>query len=473
MTNPADSLIVSDSLWVGDPASISTSVSTLSAGIIALNGNFRQVGSPGTGYFSATGTHTTFMTGGAAAPKFINFTDSTASGFQNFTHNGNGIQIPGTGYAKVRGNLVMKSGAGFNGATGRLVVGGTLFGAPTSNVTTRNFELAGVYSDTGTFNPDTAVFSGGTVAVPQVIPDTLTLTTSGPSLKNVRVSGIATMVPNSAQFNWLINGNLIVSGNGSLQIGTGNTITVSVSGTFSTVNNGVLVMNSANSALNVTGNVSFGGGSTTGLLTNGALTLNGSFTQLGSTTSFAPSGSQTTTFGSGGSQSVTFANPVSSTFQNLSISGATTLSLQSDVVALGTLNHSGASAIGITSGATTRLLTVSGLNNAGPATLTLTNTQLKFVDGTTNGTFNNVTFTGFAASSPLTYFEVARTVGGPFTFTSLNFSGTLGAAGRYLVNSGSRSVTLVTVSPLTAVAASICGCVAFNANTGAGTLIWP
>jgi hypothetical protein len=471
MTNALDSLIVSDSLWVGDPVSTSTKVSTLTNGVITIGTNFRQVGVPGTGYFNATGTHLTSITGGAAGPHFITFADSSASAFSNLTVTGFGMQLPVGGYAKVRNNLNLKTNGFFGGNVGRLVVGGTLFGSPSSSITTKNLELGGVYSDTGTFSPDTAVFSGGTVPSPQIIPDTLPLTTSGPSLKNVRVTGVAVMIPNSAQFNWLVIGNLIVSG--SLQIGTGSTIAVTLGGGFSTVGGGVLTMNSANSTLNVSGITTFGGGSTAGSLTNGTINFNGAFTQLGATTSYAPSGNHTAVLAGGVAQTITFTNPATSGFQNLTISGTSTAQLASDVSIVGTLGHTGASAVIITSGATPRLVTAAGLLNTGPATLFFTNTQLKYVDGTANGIFNNVIFSGFAASSPLTFFEIARTAGGPFTFSPLTFSGTLSIAGRYAVNSGSTSVAFPGATPTAAVAASICGCVTFKAVTGTGSLIWP
>ena len=470
MTNAVDSLIVSDSLWVGDPASISAKVSTLTSGFISVGGNFRQVGNPGTGYFNPSAANQLWLSGTA---KQINFADTTTSGFGSLTLNG-GSRTLGT-VARVAGSMFIIGSGSVTGTTGRFKVAGSLFGTTSTSITTKGFELTGVYSDTGTFSPDTAVFTGGTVPSPQNIPDTLTngIAIGGPTFNSVRVTGIAQMIVNSANSFWNLAGDLNVTGSGQLRIGTGSSIFANVSGNLNTAGSGALQMIDASSTLHVAGNATFDGGSTSGLLTAGTIDVGGNFTESGTTTtSYAPSGGQSTVFSSAATQNVSFAHPTTSQFNHLTIFAGATAALGSDITVLGDLNHSGTLASTF-SATTTRLLTTSGISNPGPYPLNFTNVQLKFVDGNLNATMNNVNFSGFPLAYAGTMFEIARTSGGPYTFTSLSFTGTLGATGRYVVNSGSQAVTLTSVSPALATVLSVCGCSTAFQATGTGSIVWP
>jgi hypothetical protein len=93
--------------------------------------------------------------------------------------------------------------------------------------------------------------------------------------------------------------------------------------------------------LSVAGNASFAGGSTTGLLTAGSLTINGNFAQSGNPASFAASGTHLTWLRPTAARTVTMASSDTTTgshFANLSItpvSAGLTVALNSNTSVLG------------------------------------------------------------------------------------------------------------------------------------------
>src|ERR1035437_9476312 len=164
---------------------------------------------------------------------------------------------------------------------------------------------AGVSFTTGATVNGTATISAGavtsavgvTVTVGGNLVDTLggrwqvantTFTGGAPSLPtslvtNATFSGSA-VLPNG----FALTGNLTATGNLKL-----NGQTVSVTGNFNTSGGGgVLTMTNALDQLTVGGNVTFDGGYTVGLLTNGVLKVGGAFAQQwdSSYSSFAASG---------------------------------------------------------------------------------------------------------------------------------------------------------------------------------------
>ncbi len=241
-----------------------------------------------------------------------------------------------------------------------------------------------------------------------------------------------------------------------------------------TQGNGTLTMQDPADAVVIgSGGAYFDGGSTTGLMTAGTLTINGGCVHTtnsdGAPDAFAPSGTHTTVFNNGTS-SAEFRDNVHSGFQNVGMTGGSTLQLLSSVNINGTLARSfnpGAITISSSNSST---LTVSGLNQTGATAMSFINVALRFVDGTSNATFNQVSFIGLPTGAVM--FEVARTTGGPFTFTSLNFNGLL-SGGLYMLNSGSQAVTLVSPNPSAASANSGCGCVTYQNTTGTGSIAWP
>jgi hypothetical protein len=469
MSNAIDSLIVSDSLLVGKlNTAASAGVSTITNGFLSVAGKVFIGGVAGSGFFNAAAAHRTELTGAA---KLLKVSDTTASGFGKLRINGSRI-VGANSIVRVADTLNIIGGssvADTSGQTARWKVAGNLVAGTGSSITGRAFELGGTYGDSGTFSPDTTVFTGGA----QTVPDTIGVASpAGPAFKSIRVKGNATFVANSANTFWFINGDFIVDG-GQARIGNGlGTVFMQVNNALTTKNAGTLKMVDANSTIAVIGTASFQGGSTTGLLTAGELQIASVLTQgAGSTSAFAPSGSFNTRLVGSGAQTITFSNPTLSFFQNLLLAQTSpggAITLGSDVVVNGTLSRVTALAATLSGGAT-RLITVAGLSQTGTS-LTFNNVGLRLVDGL-SVTFNNATFQGFGATYAGTMFDVART-SGSMTLTSLTFSGTLSdGVGRYLNSSTGAAVTLVTPTPNSTGATAACACTGTNYKAGAVT--WP
>jgi hypothetical protein len=115
---------------------------------------------------------------------------------------------------------------------------------------------------TGNLDAGTTIIGGGTVNL------TGTGTMKGVVVGNVNVTGTYTVTAADS-----VNGNLTVGTGGALTIGGAGL--VGVSGNFSTTGTGTLAMSSGTSQLLVWGSASFGGGSETGLITDGLIQLAG------------------------------------------------------------------------------------------------------------------------------------------------------------------------------------------------------
>lgn len=128
------------------------------------------------------------------------------------------------------------------------------------------------------------------------------------------VSGTATLADDL-----MVEDDLLVEGTGTLDIGGRYVFALN----FSTMDGGRLRMTDPAGTLQVDNGVTFGGGSTVGLLTAGTLRGSGNFSQLGDPASFAPSGAHRTELynlcypACAGPQQIAFANDVSSGFAHL------------------------------------------------------------------------------------------------------------------------------------------------------------
>jgi hypothetical protein len=217
----------------------------------------------------------------------------------------------------------------------------------------------------------------------------------------------------------------------------------------------------------------FYGGSSTGRLTTGRLVINGGtlkvLSEAGSAAdAFAPSGTHKTVF-SGTSNAVFFDTLTTVFFQDVDLESGSSLNVETNATIRGTLAHgTGTGGVSILSpGSST--LTVAGLTQSGASTpMTISDVALKFVDGTSNATFSNVAFTGYASFAGA-LFEVARTSGGPYSFSALDFSAAaLPDTNRvYLKNSGSQAVVMLMANPTTGISGT------HWINIGGGTVSWP
>jgi hypothetical protein len=181
----------------------------------------------------------------------------------------------------------------------------------------------------------------------------------------------------------------------------------------------------------VQGDATFGGGSTTGSLTSGIISVAGNFTQSGAATSFDASGTHTVELNGSTAQTVSFATPGAARFQDLEISNnlGATVSFTSNVFANGQLIRTlvdGTNRV-INGGGFT--LTVQGLN---ATELTLDNLPVVLNDGATFTTFDAVVFQNMSVTAVQLLIQRASGTIGLGTSTGITFLTVPTGAGRYI-----------------------------------------
>ncbi|HEV8409579.1 MAG TPA: Ig-like domain-containing protein, partial [Gemmatimonadaceae bacterium] len=267
MTNVSDVLTVSgDMTFAGG-----SETGKISAGAITTAGNFTQ--STTATAFVAGGTNTVTLQ--AAAARTVSMPGAPSSGFANLTvSNPAGVTL--TSNVLVNGNMLLSAGA-VTGSGFTMGIGGTLT------------------------DPSTLLAVSNIVFVTGATPVAATTPVIN---SNVSFQGN----PSALAANLTVNGSATVSSSGQLGFG-GHTLTVN--GNFATTSSGTISMVAALDAIVVNGNVAFGGGNTSGLITNGTLTFSGSFAQTNSSggAEFSPAGSHTTILSGGSAQSLSFATP--------------------------------------------------------------------------------------------------------------------------------------------------------------------
>ncbi len=288
-------------------------------------------------------------------------------------------------------------------------------GATVTLATTFTFNVAGNLTANGNL-----LVSGGT---PSIQLSGTGKTLSG-QVANAAITGTIALAGTTTA-----SGNVTISGGtATLDIGI---FAMQVGGNFSTGSGGRLIMTTAGGQLNITGSGAFGGGSETGVLTAGTITIGGAFSQTGPATAFAPSGSHTTGFTGGAvTHTVSFQTPgagaAGSHFASLDMSGAGTVSLATDVTVDGLLTAtSGTPTLG-TNGTTHRLTAVS----VSVTGLTVNQATLA-IGGGTIVAFSGVQFT----NSPTTVAQLTVNNSGAataFNFTNLSFATTPGRSQRLL-----------------------------------------
>jgi hypothetical protein len=380
--------------------------------------------------------------------------DSTMNRFGDLVIDGS---VNWTTFARVQGFAGLTANARLSGP-GKLQVNGDIRGSRFSELTLRSVALTGVLADSGLFAPDTVTFYGASQRIPVSVGG------RKPEYQRVIVASAAARAWSDTAMTF---GSLLITNGAQLRVGQAGTVTsLTVTGSLVTEGSGTLRMNDdPATTVAVGGNVTFGGGSTAGLLTSGTLQLGGTLTQSGDVRSFAPSGSHTTVMSSA-SGAVSFAAPGTSAFQNLAIGGGSSVSLLTNATVLGTLSRRSPDAASTIQASAGRTLTIGGLVLNGASQFTLNNVSLRFVDGTSDATMNNVRFTGFPPNYGGVVLEVARTTGPALTFNALSFDVTLSVTGRLLRNSGSQTVTILSSMPANGV---------LNVTydiTGTGGVVW-
>jgi hypothetical protein len=401
-----------------------SSAGRLTAGSLSVYGDFLQDGTNSPASFAASGTHLTLFLDTLAQTISFGSPDTGGVG-SHFA----GLRVAQSGSATLTLNTVVPavgnvevndfSTSGFpqvvNGPGELLVLGDVAlysdgYGIDVLPLAVR---LGGALTIQGTFRPDTAEFFGAGQQMPY-----------GVDYRNVVISDSVVVVGTGTE----VQGNVIVRGDGLLHDGG---VDWNIFGDLITQDNGAVRMDNSATALGVVGNVTFGGGSTAGRVTDGWLSLSGDFSQSGDPRSFAATDNHRTRFVStaGVLQNVSFADPDTSQSHFASfelISGAVFqgVNLLSDVPVLGDfiLPIDGGNLEQILGIGGRRRLTVGGLNVSNP--LRLDSVLLTWTDsGAYTGNFvgfNSVTFAGYAPAD--TQFTILHTGGqAPFFMSGLTF----------------------------------------------------
>lgn len=453
MAAAADSLTVTGNITFGG----GSQTSKLTAGKILLAGNFTQSGTI-TDAFRASGSHEVVLNGtGTQVVTFAkpdsNFAPAcTASCFYDLRVAKSTGKVTMSSTVKATHDITFTSADSVGAGSFDILAAHYANLGNISSVKARRVGYGpGVLTRGGGFTVDSLVAFGDTVQIP--LSENLPTITRGIVKLPTRVNAGASIYADS--------GLLLVSGNDT------------VAGTLNTRNTGAIKITNSGDQLVVIGNATFGGGSTTGLLTDGEIEFEADFRQLGSASSFAPSGNFKATF-SGATPLVFFTDTSASFFRNLKLEGGSIPRLTSSAHITGTLSRgNGSSNTGFSATGTTQYLTVSGIDNSSSNPIVFNNVGLKVVNGTTNvtamgpGIFNSfpANFTGYML-------EVNRTQATAIVFSGWNFNNqTLSAAGRYVFNSGSTNISFPLVTNPTNTGWVLN--TQYGIGSGAGTVTFP
>ncbi|MBX9929887.1 MAG: hypothetical protein K2X99_13355, partial [Gemmatimonadaceae bacterium] len=441
-----------DDVRVGLDAVFAGGTSTWSAGNLNVGKAFTVTSVTG---FVATGAHRVQLDSSGHA---ITFSDTT-SRFRRLEIRPVSRTI--TTAMIVTDSMILK-GTNLYSIGANVRVGGPLLGNGASTFTVSKVELNGALSDTGTFNPDTVVFNH---ASPTLIPSSIG--PNVPTWNHVVVTGKAIARSDTT----MTFGRLTVRGSGELELQRQtNTTQLNITGDLNTAGTGTLKMTSdPNLKIEVNGNATFAGGSTTGKLTNGSMTFRGNLTQSGaSSTNFVTS--TTYLYFDGTMSTISLANPSGNPLSSLWVSAGKRIHLATDVSVLTSFGNDGLSAdsalvTAATGAGNTRTLTVQGIaDNGPPSPWRFSNVRVDLGGGIGSSTFNNVLWTDFPAGYTGVVFNVNRALAATFNYHSFNTI-SLGAGGYYLRNQGSNSVTMNYANPSSGTGVSL--------NTGSGSIAWP
>ena len=321
----------------------------LTAGTLHAEGDFIQFNTTSHSSFVAGSGHTVVLDG--SAPQTVTMTDSLNAPFGNLTIS-NTFSVNVQSLTRVTGNLDITSGAIDATNPASLFPGFEVFGdvtsAPGSSLDASRVFVGGTISIGGSYTVTSTVFTGSGQTVPTSVPyqdlwiyGTATAAAGNLTINNLEVAqpGASFALSGITQ----VNGNVTLGrfGGGDLKV---NNHKISLLGSLNTLSAGTLTMQSLGDSVLVTGAASFGGGDETGRLTNGVLSVGGSFTQTSgsSPSSFAASGNHFTKVGSAAVRVMNLASPGigagTSHFQDLDVTAATGgLTLNSNLVVNGTL----------------------------------------------------------------------------------------------------------------------------------------
>ena len=368
MTNPADRLITTLASFAGT----ANTTGLYTAGELHISNGLFQ--SEGPLSFVANGTHRTVFTAGVVAQSDLSFTAPATSGLAHLD-----IRYPlrVLTTARVTGDAFIDYGGAITGV-GRLRIAGNLLGVSGTSVTVNALELGGVFSDTGTFSPDTMVFTGTN----QVVP--FSFGTGGlPAFRSIRIAAGATArARTAASAAHFMSGDLIVEGE-FIMDEPSRPAYFAVGQDLRVVGNGLLRMGGNYSEIVVNRDALFDGREMNGEMAVGQLGVTRHIRQLASSSPRSLRTAPGFIFHFRGTGTTSFATPGQSVIGEADHWPNLTRTLLTDVVALGRLNLSlnnftlTSDLLGVGG---TRTLTATGLNNRGFGTLR--NVALRIEDGT-------------------------------------------------------------------------------------------
>lgn len=366
-TTAAGTIGINGNWVVNGPAQLSTNNTVVNlTGGLSGNGNITQ----GTGTLSITGAWTNTGTYSGVAGATVNYNSGAAQAvsvvpsYQNLTFSGAGAKTPAAGTLSIAGNWSVTGGAATLSANNTAVnVTGNLTG--TGNVTqgTGTISIGGNWTNTGTFSApagSTVNYNGGAAQAVSTGPAYQNLTFSGAGTKttaagtlsvagNWSVGSTTALNTNNTTVN--VTGNL--TGAGSITQGS-NLITLAGdwthTGTFSASSAGVTLTGAAKQITGAAGGLTF-----TTLTVNGTYTNNN--TGSGVTVSTALSGAGTLTQGTNavltisGTSGITALTATASP-NTVTYNGSAAQTVKATTYHHLTINNSNASGVSITANTT-------------------------------------------------------------------------------------------------------------------------
>ena len=423
----------------------------LQNGLLEVGQNFQQTAASSDSSFAADISHVVAFIG--TGPQSIAMASPGPSRFGILRVSNTAAPVTALGNTVIGDELNLQSGATLTGAQARLHVTGAVVTDAGATLTPRWVGLEANIAATAGSN---------------VQPDSLEwlgfgrLLATGPEINpaNVIVNGTG---------NWTLTVPDTMTGDFSVRQGfvvfNGNA--VRVGGSFSTVNAGFIQMTQPADSLLVTGNVTFAGGSTAGMLDAGLLRVGGNFVQDGTNDaeSFHPNVTHTTEFNGTAAQTVTFSTP----------------GLVPGTSHFGVLRLDNASAAGVSLltaahahyledlrfGSTERLTGIGGTfqtQGLNVENTILDNVTLSVGDGQQILLFKDVTFTNMPSTA--TQLTVNRALGpSGLTFENLTFQTVPTGGGLYLAANGPFTLSMVNPNPATAPG--------LFSQSGGATVNWP
>ena len=336
MKLPADSLVVGGTITMGG----GDETGKLTAGVLAVSGNFNQPPAFSASAFAASGTFKTVLMGTRAQTVTISYAAGNNSRFQDLEVRGTAA-LTLNGRVPVLGSLSVLDARPISGSD-TLQVSNAVTTAAGSSVTLAGLDVGGALSVLGAYDVGVTNFTGSGQSIPALPYGTLAVTGGAATTAAAIVDTGNLLVRNSGALT--LGGRLVTRDAAAVSAGTltlnGHTL---VDSTLIVSGSGALVMSNAADSAVVHGGATFGGGDETGKLTAGVLVVDGDFNApaASSATAWVASGAHRTVLTGAQDQSVTVYYTNNAHFANLEVRGTHTITLATRVPVAGDFDLSG------------------------------------------------------------------------------------------------------------------------------------